>query len=146
MLHTPVTHSLVDFISNILNPSFQFTSNKLLHTPVTHSLVDSRMLNRVYKVSGHCSICIWKVHVWHLSICALSMTLKNSDLLSTAHFSSNVTAIGLFAAMPHGLLPWKQPSCFCHLEVAIFGGSHIASMGSNLASALHFKQQIEALI
>ena len=141
MLHIPVTHSLADFISNILNPSFQFISNT-----VTHSLPDSRMLNRVYKVSGHCSICIWKVHVWQLSICALSITLKNSDLLSTAHFP----------AMSH-LLACLQPCYmgFCHgsshlasaiLEFAIFGGSHIASMGSNLASALHFKQQIEALI
>ena len=95
------------------------------YADVTHSLADSTMPKRMYKVSGHCSIWIWKVHVWHLSVCALSMTLKNSDLLSTAHFSSNVTAIGLLAAMPHGffameaailLLPsWNLP----YLEAAI---------------------------
>ena len=116
------------------------------YADVTHSLMDSTVPKRVYKVSGYCSICIWKVHVWHLSICALSMTLKSSDLLSTAHFSSNVTAIGLFAAMPHGFCHGSSHLASAILEFAIFGGSHIASMGSHFASALHFKQQIEAPI
>ena len=62
------------------------------------------------KVSGYCSICIWKVHIWHMSICALCMTLKNSVLLNTGYFSSIVPAIAQLAAMPHGFMPWRQPS------------------------------------
>ena len=37
---------------------------------VTHSLAESTVYKRVYKVYVYCSIHIWKVHVWHLSMCA----------------------------------------------------------------------------
>ena len=40
------------------------------YADVTHSLAESTVHKRVYKVYGYCSIHIWKVHVWHLSMCA----------------------------------------------------------------------------
>ena len=84
------------------------------YADVTHSLVDSTLSKRVNKVSGYCSNCIWMVHIWHVTICELCMTMKNSALSSTAHSSSIVLVIGLLAAMPHGFSPWVQPYCICH--------------------------------
>ena len=107
------------------------------YADVTHSLAESTVPKRVYKVSGYCSICIWKVHIWHMSICALCMTLKNAVLLSTAESSSIVPATGMLAAMPHGFLPWEQPSWILpYLEAAISLTKCISPQTTNLSTYL----------
>ena len=64
------------------------------------------------------------------------MTLKNAVLLSTADSSSIVPATGMLAAMPHGFLPWKQPSWILpYLEAAI-----LPAWSAILQNAFHLKQ------
>ena len=77
------------------------------YADVTYSLVESTVPKRVYKVSGYCSICIWKVHMWHMSICALCMTLKNTVQQTVPALSQ--------------LLECLQP---CHM-VFYHGSSHL---------------------
>ena len=91
------------------------------YADVAHSLAESTVPKRAYKVSGYCRSCIWKVQMWHVSICALCMTLKNAVLLSTAYSSSIVLATKClqpcYMIFHHGSSHlgfchiWRQPSC-----------------------------------
>ena len=103
------------------------------YVDVVHSVVDSTVPKRVYKVSGYSSICIWKVHMTYVHLCTLYDIQSCSVQLTDPALSL--------------LLDYLQPCHmgFCHgsshlasaiLDFAIFGGSHLVSMGSHLAKCI----------